>query len=62
MAYNQCDTCPVKVALVELATVVRNVLDDTLRFTWSEKAGYMNEVDNLLKRLNPPVTGEVPKP
>jgi hypothetical protein len=61
MAYDQCDKCPVKEALVELATVVRNALDNTLRFTWSEKAGYMNEVDDILKRLSPPVTGEVPK-
>jgi len=58
---NPCENCPVREALIELATIARNVLDSTLRFTWSEKAGYMNEVDKLIKRMSPPVSDEVSK-
>jgi hypothetical protein len=58
---NPCENCPVREALIELATIARNVLDGTLRFTWSEKAGYMNEVDKLIKRMSPPVSDEVSK-
>lgn len=55
MANDSCKDCEVRKALIDLATVARNVLDGTLRYTWSEKAMYMNQVDKIIKSLKPPV-------
>lgn len=47
----ECSDCPVKKELINLAEIANKILDDTRRYTWSEKAGYKIEVDKMIKRL-----------
>lgn len=49
---SNCDNCSIKEEFLNLATVVRDVLDDGKRFTWSEKAKYKNKIDEIIKRIS----------
>lgn len=48
---DNCEKCTIKQELLNLAIIVRNVLGDSKRFTWSEKAMYKIEVEKIVARL-----------
>lgn len=46
-----CENCLVKGELLNLAEIASKILDDTRRYTWSEKISYKMEIDKIIKRL-----------
>lgn len=46
-----CEDCPVRKEVLNFAEIASKILDDTRRYTWSEKASYKMEVDEIIKRL-----------
>ena len=48
---SNCSACNLREELINLADIVSKILDNTRRYTWSEKASYKMEVDKIIKRL-----------
>jgi len=48
-----CKNCSVRKEFINLASIMRDYFDVTLRLTWAEKNEYRQRIVKILERLNP---------